>query len=152
MATTSDRIEKQFVVQAPLDRVWRAVSVPADFGLWFGVKLEGAFTPGARVKGRISSPGYEHLTMEIEVVEVVARRKLSFRWHPYAIDPKVDYSKEPTTLVEIGLEETKGATRVTFVESGFDKIPAARRAEAHRANDGGWTIQSENLARHVAAH
>jgi len=154
MAATTDRIEKEIVVPAALDRVWRAVSDAAEFGTWFGVKLDGKFTSGARVTGRVTNPpGYEHLKVEIEIAQVDPRRSLSFRWHPYAIDPKADYSKEPTTLVEFRFEEVKGtkvATRVTIVESGFDGIPAARRSEARKANDGGWTIQCENLARHVA--
>jgi uncharacterized protein YndB with AHSA1/START domain len=153
MAATPDRIEKQIVVPAALDRVWRALGDAAEFGAWFGVKLDGSFAPGARVTGRVvNPPGLEHLKVEIEIAQVVPRKSLSFRWHPYAIDPKADYSKEPTTLVEFRLEEApgkRGATRVTVVESGFEGLPAARRTEAYQANDGGWTIQCENLARHV---
>jgi uncharacterized protein YndB with AHSA1/START domain len=67
------------------------------------------------------------------------------------MDPTVDYSKEPTTLVEFKLEEEQGgaSTAVTIVESGFDKIPLNRRAEAFRKNDNGWAGQATNLARYV---
>jgi uncharacterized protein YndB with AHSA1/START domain len=78
-----------------------------------------------------------------------AERLFSFTWHPYAIDPKVDYSKEPQTLVEFRLEKTATGTLLLLSESGFDKIPASRRMEAFRMNDGGWTQQMKNIERHV---
>ena len=151
MASQTDRIEKQTVVRAPLAKVWNALGDPAEFGAWFGLKLEGSFTPGARVKGKLTNPEYAHLTFEIDLAEVVPQELFSYRWHPYAIDPKVDYSQEPTTRIEFRLEEVKEGTRVTIVESGFDAIPAERRAETFRMNDDGWTQQIENLARHAAA-
>jgi uncharacterized protein YndB with AHSA1/START domain len=151
MASQTDRIEKQTVVRAPLAKVWSSLSDPAEFGAWFGLKVEGSFTPGAKVKGTLTNPTYAHLTFEIVIAEVLPRKLFSYRWHPYAIDPKSDYSKEPMTRIEFRLEEVKEGTRVTLVESGFDQIPAARRAEAFRMNDGGWTQQIENLARHAAA-
>jgi len=147
---TTDRIEKKVVLRAPRSRVWRAISNASEFGSWFGVKLEGAFAPGACVRGRITSPGYDHLTLEITIERVEPERLLSYRWHPYAIDPAVDYSAEPTTLVEFMLEEVTGGTELTVVESGFDRIPLARRAEAFRMNDQGWSAQIKNIERHVA--
>src|SRR5881628_4024119 len=119
--TTTDRIEKKIVLRAPRSRVWRALTDAKEFGAWFRVKLESGFAVGERVKGRITYPGYEHPTMEVTVERMDAERLFSFRWHPYAIDPKVDYSKEPTTLVEFRLEEEEGGTRLTVVESGFDR-------------------------------
>jgi len=148
---TTDRIEKKILLRAPRSRVWRAIADAREFGAWFGVKLESAFAAGARVKGRITTPGYDHLTMDLTVERIEPERLLSFRWHPYAIDPKVDYSSEPTTLVEFRLEETAGGTELTVVESGFDKIPLARRAEAFRMNNDGWAQQLVNIERHVAA-
>lgn len=146
----TDRIEKNVVLNAPLTRVWRAISDSREFGAWFGAKLEGAFTPGAHLIGHITTPGYEHLAMELFVEEVAPERLLSYRWHPYAVDPDVDYSSEPTTLVEFRLAEVAEGTRLTVVESGFDQIPAERRAEAFRMNEGGWSGQIENIARHVS--
>jgi uncharacterized protein YndB with AHSA1/START domain len=148
---STDRIEKKVLLKASRARVWRAVSDAREFGTWFGVKLEGAaFAPGATVRGSITHPGYEHLAMEMTIERVEDERLVSFRWHPYAVDPKVDYSSEPTTLVEIGLEAASEGTLVTIVESGFDRIPLARRAEAFRMNEGGWAAQATNLERHVA--
>jgi len=146
---STDRIEKQVVLRAPRTRVWRALTNAAEFGTWFRVKLEGAFTEGKPVRGRLSIPGYEHVTLEMLVERIDPERYFSYRWHPYAVDPAVDYSIEPTTLVEFHLEETDGGTTLTIVESGFDRLPLARRAEAFRMNDNGWTGQSKQLAKYV---
>src|SRR5438067_13842534 len=100
----TDRIEKVVVLRAARSRVWRAISDAGEFGAWFGAKLEGAFAEGATMHGRITYPGYEHLTMEMRVERIEPERFFSYRWHPYAIDAAVDYSQEPMTLVEFRLE------------------------------------------------
>ena len=148
--TSTDRIEKTTLLRAPRARVWRALTDAEEFGTWFRVKLEGPFREGATVRGRITYPGYEHMTMEMLIVRMDAERLFSYRWHPYAASPDVDYSAEPTTLVEFRLEEATGGTRLTVVESGFDRIPSGRRAEAFRMNEGGWTEQMINIERHVS--
>ncbi|MEP7176972.1 MAG: SRPBCC family protein [Gemmatimonadales bacterium] len=147
---TTDRIEKQIDLRAARSRVWRALTSAEEFGTWFRVNLDGAFAEGATVRGRITHPGYEHLTVEILVERIEAERYFSYRWHPYPIDPAVDYSAEPTTLVEFTLQETEGGTALTIVESGFDRIPLGRRSEAFRMNDQGWTGQIKNLAQYVS--
>jgi uncharacterized protein YndB with AHSA1/START domain len=147
--TNTDRIEKQVLLRAPRSRVWRALTDAGQFGTWFGARLETGFAVGQRATGRITHPGYEHLTFELTVERMEAEQLFAFRWHPYAIDPEVDYSNEPTTLVELRLEEVPDGTLLTVVESGFDRIPAARRDEAFRMNTGGWTAQMENIRRHV---
>ncbi|HYW84652.1 MAG TPA: SRPBCC family protein [Spirochaetia bacterium] len=151
MHMNNDRIEKTIVLRAPQSRVWRALTRAEEFGAWFGMKLEGAFALGAHVTGKLTRPGYEHLAIVVMVEEVQPERLFSYRWHPYAIDPKVDYSKEPTTLVEFQLLEVPNGTRLTIVESGFEKIPSERRAEAFRMNDSGWAGQIKNIERHVSA-
>ena len=148
---STDRIERQILLRAPRSRVWRAVADANEFGAWFQAKLEGRFAPGAIVKGRISIPGYEQITMEMTIERVEPESLMSFRWHPYAIEPNVDYSSEPTTLVEFLLTDVEGGTELTVVESGFDRIPLARRGEAFRMNDEGWAGQLENIAKHVAS-
>ncbi len=148
--TETDRIEKKVILRAPRSRVWRAIADAQEFGRWFGVKLEGTFVEGAQIGGKITYPGYEHLTMEVEVVRIEPERYFAYRWHPYAVNPTVDYSSEPMTLVEFRLEEADGATLLTIVESGFDQIPLARRAEAFRKNEGGWAEQTRNIERHVS--
>ena len=122
----SDRIEKQIELKAPVARVWRALTDYREFGEWFRVKLEGPFVAGKTARGMITWPGYEHLVWEAVVQAIEPERLFSFTWHPYSIDPKVDYSKEPPTLVEFRLEAVEGGTRLLLTESGFDKVPAAR--------------------------
>jgi len=148
----SDRIEKKIVLAAARARVWRALSDAAEFGQWFRVRLEGAFHAGTTVVGKITYPGYEHLKVEMQIVELVPERYFSYRWRPNAIDPNKDYSAEPTTLVEFTLEDAPSGsgTLLTIVESGFSRIPAERRAEAFRNNSSGWSAQLENIERHVA--
>ena len=147
----TDRIEKHVVLRAPRSRVWQALFDKGEFGTWFGVRFPaGTFAAGETVRGNITYPGYEHVVMEIEVVEVVAGQRFAYRWHPYAVDPQVDYSSEPTTLVTFSLEDAAEGTLLTVVESGFDAIPAHRRDEAVRMNDGGWAEQMLNVERHVS--
>src|SRR5438128_808206 len=147
---TTDRIEKEIVLRAPRARVWRALANAEEFGAWFGIKLDGAFAPGARVNGQMTSPGHEHVTIEFAIERMDPESRLSYRWHPYPVERGVDYSREPTTLVEFQLEEVAGGTQLTVIESGIDRIPLARRAEAFRMNDAGWTEQLENIGRYVA--
>jgi len=145
----TDRIEKRVVLRAPRTRVWRALSNAQEFGTWFRVKLDGAFAAGQPIRGKMAIPGYEHLTIELLIERIDPEQYFSYRWHPYAIDPDVDYSAEPTTLVEFTLADIDGGTELTIVESGFDRIPLARRVEAFRMNDNGWTGQIKHLAKYV---
>src|SRR5256714_11101958 len=146
---STDRIEKRVVLRAPRTRVWRAVTNAEEFGAWFRVNLESASAEGKPVRGRLVIPGYEHVTLELLIERIDPERYFAYRWHPYAVDPKVDYSAEPTTLVEFHLEDAEGGTALTIVESGFDRIPLARRAEAFRMNENGWAAQTKQLARYV---
>ena len=148
--TSTDSIERSIDIKAPRARVWRALADANEFGSWFGVKLtDQAFAPGARVRGNITHPGYEHIVFEVKVDRVEPEQLLSFHWHPFAIDPQVDYSHETPTLVTFTLQEIEGGTRLTVVESGFDQVPAERRLEAFRMNSQGWDAQVANIARHV---
>ena len=153
MTPSNDRIGRQIFLKAPPSTVWHALSSAPSFGDWFGVALKGkTFAAGQRVQGYITHPGYEHLAWDVLIVEMAAERLLSFRWHPYAIDPAVDYSKEPATLVEFRLEPVEGGTLLRLVESGFDNIPVSRRSEAFRMNSNGWDEQMKNIEKYVAAH
>ena len=150
VTSSTDRIEKSVLLRAPRARVWRALTDAEEFGRWFGVILAGPLKPGATVKGKITHKGYEDAPFELTVESVEPERLFSYRWHPYAHDPQVDYSKEPTTLVTFELKDAEGGVLLTVVESGFDRIPAARRAEAYRMNEGGWAQQMKSIERHVA--
>lgn len=151
-ASETDRIERSVVVKAPRERVWRALANAEEFGTWFGVNLRGqTFSPGQLARGPIAVKGYEHIVWEARIERIEPPSLLSYRWHPYAVDPKVDYANEEPTLVTFTLSDAPdNTTRLTVVESGFDKVPPQRRLEAFRMNSQGWSIQMDNIARHVA--
>jgi uncharacterized protein YndB with AHSA1/START domain len=152
-SSATDRIERSVIINASRERVWRALSDPQEFGTWFGVNLTGqTFSPGQTARGPITIKGYEHITWEVRVDRVEAPNLLSFHWHPYAIGPSADYSKEEPTLVTFTLKDApENATLLTVIESGFDKVPPGRRLEAFRMNSRGWSEQMENIVRHVTA-
>jgi len=161
MTQHTDRIEKKILLRAPRERVWGAVSDARQFGTWFGVEFDGEFVAGARLTGKItptkvdpevakSQQPYSGKAFEIEVDRIEPMRLLSFRWHPFAVEPGLDYSKEPATLVAFELEPAAGGTMLTITESGFDRIPLARRAKAFAANDQGWLAQTKLLEKYLA--
>jgi uncharacterized protein YndB with AHSA1/START domain len=152
-ASETDRIERSIVIKAPRERVWRALSNADEFSQWFGVDLQGqAFAPGKRARGQITHCGHEHVWFDVVIEHIEPPRVLSYRWHPYAVDPSVDYESEQPTLVTFTLKDLPGeGTLLTVVESGFDNVPPHRRLEAFRMNDRGWEAQLGNVARHVGA-
>jgi len=148
----TDRIERQVHIQAPRSRVWRAISNAEEYGRWFGANLQGqVFAPGQRARGPITIAGYEHVMFDVIVERVEPEQLLAFRWHPYAVDAAVDYSKEERTLVTFTLHDAGGGTLLKVVESGFDKVPPGRRMEAFRMNSGGWEGQLRNIERHLTS-
>jgi len=142
----ADRIEKRIELNAPVSRVWRALTDYREFGAWFRVRLDGPFVPGQVSRGQITYPGYEHVKWEAVVQKMEPERLFSFTWKA---DPKID-PKETPTLVEFRLEKTASGTLLLLTESGFDKIPGEGRLEAFRRNDGGWTEQMKNIEAYVA--
>ena len=157
----TDRIEKRILLRAPRKRVWRALSDSTEFGTWFGVKFNGPFTPGASMRGVIvtttvnaevakAQKEYEGMPFEITIEQIEPERLFSFRWHPFAVEPGVDYSAEPTTLVAFTLEEVADGVMLTVTESGFDRIPLARRAKAFTANEGGWSMMVKVIEEYLA--
>ena len=149
----TDRIERSVLIDAPPARVWRALASAEEFGTWFGADLKDqTIAPGQRVRGQITIPGFEHVWFDVVIERMEAERLLSYRWHPYAVDPAVDYTKELPTLVTFTLAAAPGnGTRLTVVESGFDNVPPERRLEAFRMNSRGWEGQMNNIVRHVGA-
>lgn len=170
--TAFDRIEKDIVLRAPIERVWRALTDTAEFAQWFGVKLHQSFIPGQTITGtfegsfdeayvkqcqmsfgleptaiRLPQPNAVFCTVE----RMEAPSLFSFRWIPYGIDAECDPAGEATTLVEFRLKAVADGTRLTITESGFESVPAHRRKRAFMMNDGGWAIQIENLKRYVEA-
>ena len=161
MLVNSDRIQKEIVLHATRARVWQAISDSKQFGAWFGVAFDDAFVEGARLTGRIVpttvDPDIARLQephagapFEFVVDRIEPMVMISFRWHPFAVEPGVDYSKEHTTLIVFELQEVPGGTLLTISESGFDQIPLARRAKAFTANEGGWTMQTKLIEKYLA--
>ncbi|MBX3695864.1 MAG: SRPBCC family protein [Steroidobacteraceae bacterium] len=160
MTDTTDRIEKKVLLRATVERVWSAIVDAENFGTWFGVKFDGPFAPGACLKGRITPTQVDpevakmqepHAGQEFmfRIEHVEPMRRFSFLWHPYAVEP-ADYSSEPMTLVVFELEPVAGGTMLTIAESGFDRIPLARRAEAFEANKEGWAHQARLIEKYLA--
>jgi uncharacterized protein YndB with AHSA1/START domain len=168
--STTDKIEKRVTLRAPVARVWKAIADTREFGAWFGVKLEGEFSPGKSMRGTFGERFDEAGIIEYQkrlgltpskvkfpepnavfctVVSMEPERYFAFRWIPYGIDAEADHQKEPTTLVEFRLEKSAEGTELTIVESGFDQVPAHRRERAFRMNEGGWAAQAKNLTKHV---
>lgn len=156
-----DRIEKKILLRAPLKRVWRALSDSNEFGTWFGVKFDAPFKAGARITGKIVGTAvdaeiarlqkqHEHVPFEISVDRIEPERLFSFRWHPHATEPGVDYSNEPTTLIEFTLEEVPNGIMLTVTESGFHQIPLARRAKAFEGNEKGWGMVIQLVEKYLA--
>jgi uncharacterized protein YndB with AHSA1/START domain len=157
---TTDRIEKQIVLHAPLERAWSAISDAEQFGKWFGVAFDGAFVAGTRVTGKIVPTSVDPEVAKLQqphagkafefwVDRIEPMRRISFRWHPFAVEPDVDYSKEPTTLIVFELQTVAAGTQLSISESGFEQIPLARRAKAFAANDGGWAQQTVLIKKYV---
>jgi uncharacterized protein YndB with AHSA1/START domain len=146
----NNRIEKSIELKAPVTRVWQALTDHNQFGEWFRVKLDGPFKLGEVSRGYITWPGYEHLKWEATVQDIEPESYFAFTWHPYAVDPKVDYSTETPTLVEFRLQPSATGTLLSVTESGFEDVPAHRRAEAFRMNENGWAQQLKNIETYVA--
>lgn len=150
MVNESDKIEKEIVIQAPIERVWRALIDYQEFGKWFQVKLDQPFETGKDSTGHMTIPGYEHIKWEAQVLEIKENSLFSFTWPPYVENTDVDLSKEPWLTTVFTLTETSGGTVVKVVESGFSKLAASIRSEARTGNIDGWNFQMENLSNYVS--
>lgn len=149
MDDSANSIQKDVLLRAPLARVWKSVTDSNEFGAWFGVKFDAPFVVGKTSVGQLQFAGKEHVKLTFDITAITPQTYFAYRWHPYAIDDKVDYSSEPTTLVEFRLREVPEGVALQITESGFENIPHARRAEAFRMNEGGWTAQAKKIDAYV---
>lgn len=147
--SVTDSIHKQITLRAQPERVWKALTDHVEFGRWFQVELDGPFVAGEVVEGRITHEGCSHMRFEARVEALEPLRRFAYRWWPTVMEPGAPASGEASTLVEFFLEPADGGTQLTVIESGFDALPADRREDALRRNDGGWTEQMENIRAHV---
>jgi len=148
---STERIEKEILLHAPLARVWRALADATEFGTWFGVRFDGPFAPGATIRGviaptkvnaEVAKAQKEHAgtPFEITVEQMETERVFAFRsqWQGDA------------TLVVFALEEAANGVVLTVTESGFDQIPLARRAQAFAANEQGWSMMVRVIEEYLA--
>ena len=145
----TDSLTRSIIINAPRSRVWKALTDHQQFGAWFGVELAAAFRAGRPAHGAMTVPGFEGMKFTIDIERVEPETHFAFRWHPYAIDPNVDYTSETKTLVTFVLSDVPGGTKVEVTESGFDSLPPHRYPDAFRKNGQGWTIQTENIRNYV---
>ncbi len=148
----TDRIEQQILLPNPQARVWRALTDSEQFSAWFGIRFAGPFKVGTTMPAKVTYKGKENVTLDIAIEAIEPEHRFAFRWHPFAMDVNIDYSKDPMTLVEFTLDAVDGGTLLKVVESGFDKVPASRRATAFEMNTGGWNSQMKNIAKYLAAN
>jgi uncharacterized protein YndB with AHSA1/START domain len=150
--STPNHIERSILIEAPRGRVWDALTDAKKFGEWFHVNLRGAFEPGETVTGSVTEKALHGLPVKMEIGLMDHEKLFSWRWHPAAINPNVDYSREPMTNVEFTLEDAPhGHTHLTVVEKGFDEIPPERRDAAYRMNYEGWGIQMSRIEDYVTS-
>lgn len=162
MNETTDRIEKQVLLSASRERVWRAISDARRFGTWFGVEFAGPFVAGQTLKGRMvptkvdpdvakSQEPFAGVEFVVVVERIEPMRHFSFRWHPYEVEPDCDPLQQPMTLVTFELEEAGGGILLTISESGFDAVPLEKRARAFADNEQGWAVQSRLIERYLSS-
>ena len=145
------RIDRTIEIKATPERVWRALTSGAELSAWFQVTIEGEIAPGSEVWMTSAHPQHGGQRFRVRFVEMTPPRRFVWQWHPGAVDPNVDYSREPRTTVTFTLEPSGDGTRLSVAETGFDEISLARRAKVHSDNSQGWTQVLEWLRRHVEA-
>jgi uncharacterized protein YndB with AHSA1/START domain len=137
-----DQIEREVVIDAPIERVWALITEARHFGAWFadsGAEID--LRPG----GAMTLSWEEHGTVRARVERVEPPRLFSYRW-ANAIDAEpVDGH---STLVEFSLSAEDAGTRVRVVESGFASLDTSDEDRRRQIDDNteGWAIQLRNLS------
>ena len=134
-----NRIDRTIEVNAPPDQVWRVLTTAKDLSTWFKVSVEGDIVAGAEIWMTSLNSGHEGTRFLVRIKEMTAPRRFVWEWHPGAVDPAIDYSREPWTTVTFTLEPSGRGTRLSVSETGFNDISLARRAKAYADNSQGWT-------------
>jgi uncharacterized protein YndB with AHSA1/START domain len=133
------RIDRTIEIKAPPERVWRALTSAAELSAWFQVTIEGEIAPGNEVWMTSVHPGHAGQRFRVRFVEMKPPERFAWQWHPGAVDPAVDYSKEAPTTVTFTLKPSGNGTQLTVTETGFDSISLTRRAKVYGDNSQGWT-------------
>jgi uncharacterized protein YndB with AHSA1/START domain len=161
MTSQIDHIEKSIVLNCALERVWCAISEARQFSAWMGLSDHGDFVPGTLFTAKMAptkfndefaklQEPFDGLQVKMTIDQIQRPRLFSFRFHPFAVDPDADYSREPMNLVTFELQEVPDGTMVTITETGFDRIPLERRAMAYEVNDRGWALATKALENYLA--
>jgi uncharacterized protein YndB with AHSA1/START domain len=145
------RIDRAVEIQAPPERVWRALTDASELAEWMQVQLDRQFAVGHEVWMTSTNAAYAGHRFRVHIVEMTPPRRLVWKWHPGEVDPNVDYSKEPQTIVTFTLEASGRGTKLSVAETGFDEISLARRAKVYGDNVQGWVEVVALLQRHVEA-
>jgi uncharacterized protein YndB with AHSA1/START domain len=140
-----ERIEREILIDAPVEIVWAVVTEPEHISGWFSDTVEFDLRPGGKAVLHWDRYGTVHGRVE----RVEPPRLLRFRW---ALQPGVDLADDNSTLVEFSLRPEGEATRLTVVESGFRDF-AGREEEKQRHVDShrrGWELELGELEEYVA--
>ena len=132
------RIDRTIELNAPRERVWRALTNADELSAWFQVKIEGAVAPDIDVWMTSLHPGHAGQRFRVRFTEMTPPERFVWEWHPGEVDPERDYSREPRTTVTFTLEPSARGTRLSVSETGFDEIALARRAKVYKDNSQGW--------------
>jgi uncharacterized protein YndB with AHSA1/START domain len=143
------RIDRTSEIQASPERVWKSLTDARELSAWFQVTVEGEIVPGNDLWMTSVMEGYKGIRFQVHIVEMTPPRRFVWQWHPGAVDPKVDYSREPRTTVTFTLEAAGKGTRLTVTETGFEKVSLARRAKVYDDNSQGWTEVIVWIKNHV---
>jgi len=140
------QIEREVVIDAPVEVVWRTITQPEQIRQWFADRVELELEPGGR-----GLMGFEDRAFPLVVEALEPPTLFSFRWnHPAGEEPAAGNS----TLVEFRLVGEGERTRLRVVESGVELLvwpvgDKERFADEHR---GGWAMYMDRLARLLAEH
>jgi uncharacterized protein YndB with AHSA1/START domain len=139
-----DQIERETVINAPVQRVWELITEAEHLGRWFGdAGAEVDLRPG----GAIVLHWSEHGTSRGRVVVVEPRTRFAYRWAPFK-DPGGEEPVEGnSTLVEFTLTPEGDGTRLRVVESGFASLATSdqQRAKNVASNTRGWELETDEL-------
>jgi uncharacterized protein YndB with AHSA1/START domain len=144
-----DQIERETVIDAPVQRVWQLITEAEHLGRWFGdAGAEIDLRPGGAIVLRWT----DHGTTRGRVVAVEPQRRFAYRWAPFK-DPGGEGPLEGnSTLVEFTLSPEGDGTRLRVVESGFASLATSdeQRAKNLDGNTRGWAHETDELREYAA--
>ena len=125
-------IEKKLTVNAPVNRVWEALTDPNELQKW--MMMSTNFEPETGKDFTFQADASEEWdgVFKCNVKEVVENKKLSYSWDTAFINAE--------TLVEIELTKNGDKTELSLVHSGWDKM-AANQEETRNSHSEGWDLR-----------